>query len=101
MAEQYTVKLMSRAVRDLDGIYSYIAGTLLEPGTAQKMVDELERGILSLAQFPNRCPLRRSGVYAHRGYRQLLVRNYAVIYRVDEAAKTVAVVTVRYAASQF
>lgn len=101
MAEQYTVKLMSRAVRDLDGIYRYIAETLLEPGTAQKMAEELENEILSLARFPNRCPLRRSGVYANRGYRQLLVKNYTVIYRVDEAAKTVVVVTVRYAASQF
>lgn len=101
MAEQYTVKLMSRAVRDLDGIYRYIAETLLEPGTAQKMAEGLENEILSLAQFPNRCPFRRSGVYANKGYRQLLVKNYTVIYRVDEAAKTVVVVTVRYAASQF
>lgn len=101
MAKQYAVKLMSRAARDLDSIYGYIAGTLLEPGTAQKVAEELEREILSLAQFPNRCPLRRSGVYANKGYRQLLVKNYAVIYRVDEETNTVVVVTVRYAANQF
>ncbi len=101
MAEQYTVKLMSRALRDLDNIYQYIAETLLEPGTALDLVDTIEREILSLQQFPNRCPVRRTGVYANKGYRQLFVKNYTVIFRVDEAEKTVLIVTVRYSASQF
>ena len=38
--DKYSVKLMSRALRDLDGIYDYIAHTLLEPGTALKLVAE-------------------------------------------------------------
>ncbi len=101
MAEQYKVKLMSRALRDLDGIYQYIADSLSESNTALNMVDELEREILSLSQFPNRCAVRRSGIYANKGYRQLFVKNYTVIFRVDESSKTVIVVTVRYSASQF
>lgn len=51
---------MSRALRDLDGIYDYIANTLLEPGTALGLVG-----------------------------------------RIDEAKKTVIVVTVRYSPSEF
>lgn len=43
MADAYRVKLMGRALRDLDGIYKYIAETLLEPGTAIKLVDEIEK----------------------------------------------------------
>ncbi len=101
MAEMYNVKLTSRALRDLDGIYAYIAKTLLEPGTAINLVGEIEREILSLEHFPNRCPLRRTGVYANKGYRQLFVKNYTVIFRVDEAEKTVIIVTVRYSSSQF
>lgn len=101
MAEQYTVKLMSRALRDLDNIYKYIAKTLSEPITALNLVDEIESEILSLGQLPNRCAVRRTGVYANKGYRQLFIKNYTVIYRVDEAEKTVLIVTVRYSASQF
>lgn len=101
MAEKYQVKLMNCALRDLDGIYQYIAQTLLEPGTALKVVEEIEDQILSLEQFPNRCALRKTGAYTNKGYRQLFVKNYTVIFRVDEAAKTVIVVTVRYSASQF
>ena len=101
MADVYKVKLMSRALRDLDGIYKYIAETLLEPGTALKLVEEIEREILSLEHFPNRCPTRKTGAYANKGYRQLFVKNYTAIFRVDEAEKMVIVVTVRYSPSQF
>ena len=101
MAERYQVKLMSRALRDLDNIYKYIAETLLEKNTALKLVDEIENEILSLEQFPHRCALRRVGAYANKGYRQLFVKNYTVIFRVNEAEKTVIVVTVRYSANQF
>ena len=101
MADVYKVKLMSRALRDLDGIYKYIAETLLEPGPALKLVEEIEREILSLEHFANCCPTRKTGAYANKGYRQLLVKNYTAIFRVDEAEKTVIVVTVRYSPSQF
>ena len=50
--DKYSVKLMSRALRDLDG-------------------------------------------------RQLFVENYTAIFRIDEAKKTVIVVTVRYSPSEF
>ena len=100
MAE-YGVKLTSRALRDLDGIYGYIARTLLEPGTALALAGRIEAAILSLDTMPYRCPERRRGVYAGRGYRQLLVENYTAIYRIDEEKKLVTVVTVRYSASEF
>lgn len=99
--DKYDVKLMGRALRDLDGIYTYIAGTFQEPDTALKLVETIEREILSLDHMPYRCPERRRGIYANRGYRQLLVKNYTVIYRVDEPNKQVIIVTVRYSPSNF
>ena len=99
--DRYSVKLMSRALRDLDGIYDYIANTLLEPGTARDLSERIENAILSLEMMPYRCPERKQGAYAHRGYRQLFVENYTAIFRIDEAKKTVIVVTVRYSPSEF
>ena len=99
--DKYSVRLTSRALWDLDGIYAYIAKTLLEPGTALKLVDEIEEAVLSLEQLPHRGPERKTGAYANRGYRQLFVKNYTVVYRVEEAQKQVLVVTVRYSPSQF
>ena len=100
MAE-YAVKLMNRAVQDLEGIYRYVSDALQAPRTAGDLIDTLEAGILSLQNMPYRCPERRQGAYANRGYRQLLVKNYTVIYRVDEENKQVLIVTVRYSRSQF
>ena len=95
--EQYSVKLLRRAVQDMDGIYTYIAQTLLEPETALKLVGRLEYAIFSLETLPHRCPERRVGAYADRGYRQLLMENYTIIFRIDEEYRQVIVVTVRYA----
>ena len=99
--DKYEVRLLSRALRDLDGIYAYIAQNLREPGSASDLLDEIEKQILSLEYLPLRYPERRIGVYAGKGYRQRLVQNYNIIYRVDEAKKIVLIVTVRYSKSGF
>jgi len=95
------VKLLLRAYRDLDSIYAYIAETLLDAVAAQNLIDGLEEAIFSLEELPQRGAIRKKGLYANKDYRQLFVRNFTVIYRVDEANKQVVIVTVRYSRSQF
>ena len=99
--DKYNISLTSRALRDLDDIYVYIAQTLLVPETALGLVDKIEREILSLEEMPYRFPERKTGAYANKGYRQLFVCNYTVIYRIDEIHRQVIVVTIRYTPSQF
>lgn len=99
--DKYNVSLTSRALRDLDNIYIYIAQTLLAPETALGLVDKIENGILSLEKMPYRFPERKTGAYANKGYRQLFVGNYTAIYRIDEERRQVIVVTIRYSPSQF
>lgn len=99
--DKYQVCLMNQALQDLDEIYGYIARNKQEPGAAAELLDALESEILSLEYLPYRCSERRTGSFANSGYRQLMVKNYIVIYRIDEALKRVLVVTVRYARSSF
>ena len=99
--DKYNVSLTSRALRDLDDIYVYIAQTLLVPETALSLVDKIEKEIISLEEMPYRFPERKTGAYANKGYRQLFVGNYTVIYRVDEKRRQVIIVTIRYSPSQF
>lgn len=99
--DEYAVKLTPRALRDLDGIYAYIADTLLEHGTAEALVERPENGILSLEKMPYRCPERRRGAYANKRYRNLFIENFTVVYRVEEEKKLVIIVTVRYSRSEF
>ena len=98
---KYQVKITPQAFRDIDMIYDYIARHLLEPGTANNLVDEIEAGIFSLEEMPNRGAPRRIGTYANKGYRQLFIKNYTIVYRVDETEKQVIIVTVKYAGSDF
>jgi plasmid stabilization system protein ParE len=100
LENKYSVELLPRAYRDLDGIYAYIAETLIEPDIASKLVDSLEEAIFSLESMPRRGALRKTGSYANKGYRQLFVDNFTVLYRVAEAKKRVLVVTVQYSKSK-
>ena len=99
--DKYQVKLVAKAARDLDGIYGYIAMELKERGTAEKLVDLLEEAILSLSEMPYRGVVRKFGAYASKGYRQIFVKNFIIVYRIDESSKTVIIVAVRYSPSNF
>lgn len=94
---KYTIKLMQRASRDLDDIYNHIADDFKAIGTAEKMAD----AIMSLDEMPYRGSIRKTGACANRGYRQLFVKNFTIVYRIDEAGKMVIIVTGRYAPSSF
>ena len=50
--DNYHVKIMNRALQDLNGIYAYIARTLLEPKTALALVETLEQAIFTLETLP-------------------------------------------------
>ena len=97
----YSVGLTDEARRNLEGIFRYVAQNLLEPGTAASLIDELEAGVLSLQSMPQRCPERQTGIYAGKGHRQLLVKNYTIVFRVEEASRRVIILTIRYSRSNF
>lgn len=64
------------------------------------MVELLEEAILGLDRMPFRGSIRRNGIYTRR-YRQLFVKNFTIIYRIDEDKKNVIIVTIRYTGSSF
>lgn len=94
--DNYKVKINPRAIYDLDSIYEYLANNKLVPENAKGQVDRIKKAILNLDTFPQSHQKRNEGRYAEKGYRQLLVDNYIVIFRIDEADKTVYVVTIQY-----
>lgn len=73
---EYAVKISPRAMRDLEGIYN-------------------------LEAMPQRGAERKVGAFANKGYRQLFVKNYTVVYKVNEEKKMVIIHTVRYTPSHY
>ena len=90
------VKINPRAIRELDHIYDYIANEKLSPENAKGQTARIKEAILKLDAFPQSHQERNEGRYAGKAYRQLLIDNYIVIFRIDEPHKTVYVVTIQY-----
>lgn len=99
--DKYSVKLLTAAYRNLDDIYSYITTELQAEQSALNLIDKLEEAIFSLEFMPQRGAKRRVGAYANKGYRQLFVNNFTIVYRIDEAKKQVTIVTVKCSKSEF
>ena len=78
--------MFPQAYRDIDKIYEQ---ALLVSNYADDAI------------APYRGAERKYGFYAFKGYRQLTVENYIIIYEVFENEKVVAVVTVKYGKSEF
>lgn len=93
---KYKIKINPKAIRELDGIYEYIAKEKLAPEYAKGQVDRIKKAVLSLDIFPQSHQERNEGKYAGKKYRQLVIDNYITIFRIDELHKTVYVVTIQY-----
>ena len=99
--DKYTVKMFPQAYRDIDKIYEQVLLVSNCADDAIALAENLEKAILSLEEQPYRGTERKYGFYAFKGYRQLIVENYIIIYEVLENETVVAVVTVKYGKSEF
>lgn len=99
--DKYEIKVSPRASTDIDNIYCHIADDFKDIGAAERHANLLDEAILSLDTMPYRGAERKTGAFANKGYRQLFVRNFTIVYRIDEVWKMVIVVTVRYTPSSF
>ncbi|MDD4089315.1 MAG: type II toxin-antitoxin system RelE/ParE family toxin [Tissierellia bacterium] len=98
---KYKVKLLPKAYRDLEQIYRYISESLLENEIALNLIKTIENAIINLDEIPYRGAIRKVGTYANKGYRQLFIKNFTIIYRIDEINKNAIIVTVKYSLSKF
>ena len=94
--DKYKVRLLKRTYSDLESIYRYIAYEKSAPENAKGQADRIKAAILNLGILPQSHQDRIVGRYADKGYKQLIIDNYIAIFRIDEAEKTVWVVTIQY-----
>ncbi len=99
--DKYKILIAPRAYRDLDNIYAYIKDNLLVPETALKLANLISDTIFSLDYYPYKGTERKTGIYANKGYRQIFVKKYTIVYKIDEDKKQVVVMAIRYSSSNF
>lgn len=94
--DHYEVKLTEQAQRQLQKIICYIAEDLQESHTAIRMLDRLEKEIMSLSTLPNRVALTEEEPWHSAGIHKLPVKNYLVYFWIDEPHKKVQITAIVY-----
>ena len=94
--DKYKVRINPRAIQNIENIYEYTSNQKLAPENTKGQINRLKTAILNLSTFPQSHQERNDGRYANKGYRQLLVDHYIVIFRIDEKSQTVYVINVQY-----
>ncbi|MFO7730003.1 MAG: type II toxin-antitoxin system RelE/ParE family toxin [Spirochaetia bacterium] len=97
MAVVYKLVYLPLARQDMVDITGYISRNLANPQAAMVLAEELVKAISKLAKFPYTHAVYFPIRPLQHEYRKLIVRNYLVLYRVDEEAKTVTITRVLYA----
>lgn len=97
----YKVVETELAVQDLNGILEYIAGSLSNPTAASAFADEVEKCYASLERMPLMYEQCQDVQLRALGYRKALIKNYLLIYRVDEAEKIVSILRFFYGGQNY
>lgn len=96
LTNNYKLKITTKASEDLDEIYAYIAGEINNETAALNLLDEIEKSILRLKEFPFSCSYVEDINLKEKGYRKLIVKNYITFYMVKEEDKKVVIMRVLY-----
>ena len=92
----YKVVETRSAGKDIAEILGYIAGTLGNLPAAALFADELASKYESLSENPYMYEQSRDLLLKSRGYRRVVIKNYVMLYLVDQAAREVHIVRVIY-----
>lgn len=95
---KYRIEITAQAKTDLQGIYEYIALTLLAPENAAGQLDRLEKGIMSLDKMPLRFREYEIEPWKSRGLHIMPVDNFVVLYIPNEEIGIVNIIGVMYGA---
>lgn len=87
----YKIIETQRAAQDLEHILRYLATTLANPTAASALADAIEECYSSLEAMPLLYPLCRDARLRRLGYRKAGIKNYIMVYKVQEASRSVQI----------
>jgi plasmid stabilization system protein ParE len=90
----YRVKISDSALIDAEDYVEFIRQTKREPKAADRWFRGLVSAVFSLADLPLRCPLIPETDDFPFELRQLIFHSHRIVFRLDEAGKTVEILRV-------
>ncbi|AGA70358.1 addiction module toxin, RelE/StbE family [Desulfitobacterium dichloroeliminans LMG P-21439] len=97
----YKLKVSELAHQDLDKIVSYIAVQLANPKAAGDFLDEVDTCYGYLKSSPLMYAKCQDKRLEKEGYRKLTIKNYVLVYKIDEVSKTVNILRFFYGAQDY
>jgi plasmid stabilization system protein ParE len=97
----YTLEYLPIARRDMIDIAKYIGVKLANPDAAERLAEEMIESVNKLTDMPYRCAVYTPVKPLKHEYRKLIVRNYIMLYRIDEDKKLITVARVIYAGRDY
>ena len=92
----YNVSITDGASAELGEILGYIINRLQNTSAAKDFLDKVGECYGRLAGNPKIYQLCDYENFKEKGYRKAVVKNYVLIYRIDEAAKAVYILHIFY-----
>lgn len=92
----YRVIETELASRDLDSILRYITVELANPSAASAFADELEACYSDLERMPMMYGACSDTRLKDLGYRKAVIKNYVMVYKIEESSKTVSILRFFY-----
>lgn len=97
----YKLEVLPLARQDMVEAVSYISKGLANPIAATSLADDLFAAMESVVEFPYANPAYFPIRPLQHEYRKLMVKNYLILYWVDEHNKTVTIARVVYAKQDY
>ena len=97
----YKLIVSELAHQDLDKIVAYISVELVNPTAAGNFLDEIDKCYGFLKSNPWMYEKCQDKHLEREGYRKALIENYLLVYKIDEATKTVNILRFFYGAQDY
>lgn len=98
---EYKIIFTNDAVKDMDRIFRYISENLYSPNAARDLMNRVIEAIDKLKYIPKAHNVIKKHSKLKMEYRRVVIKNYVIIYTMDEIMKIIYVVNVFYARSDY
>ncbi len=98
---EYSVKLANEFLDEFEGICDYISNKLKNIDASNRLREKVMYNVLLLEKSQRMCIEIEKTDRAERQYRKMVVKNYVILYTIDEPEKIVYVAHIYYAGRNY
>ena len=99
--KQYRIVFTNDCKQEMDDIYHYISSKLYAPNSARKLMQNVEKTIMSLRKMPELYMVIKIDNRLNIEFRRIVINNYVIIYTISEEDKIIYIVHMYYGRSNY